>query len=44
MEMIIYFEISYGRYLKDSAVTFREADENDKVAIADKKHQYILLK
>jgi hypothetical protein len=31
--MIICFEITYGRYLKDSMVMFKEVDENDKVFI-----------
>jgi hypothetical protein len=31
--MIIRFEITYGRYLKDSAAMFGEADENDKILI-----------
>jgi hypothetical protein len=31
--MIICFEITYGRYVKDSGVMFREAYENDKVLI-----------
>jgi hypothetical protein len=32
--MIICFEITYGRYLKDSTAMFKEADENDKVLIS----------
>jgi hypothetical protein len=31
--MIICFEITYGRYLKDSATMFKEADEKNEVAI-----------
>jgi hypothetical protein len=31
--MIIYFEITYGRYLEDSMAMFREADEKHEVAI-----------
>jgi hypothetical protein len=35
--MIICFEITYGRYLKDSAVMFKEADEKNEVAIPRQK-------
>jgi hypothetical protein len=31
--MIICFEISYGKYLNDSAAMFKEADEKYEVAI-----------
>jgi hypothetical protein len=33
MSVVMCFEISYGRYLKDSAVMFKEADENKTVLI-----------
>jgi hypothetical protein len=35
--MIICFEITYGRYLKDSALMFKEADEKNEVAIPRQK-------
>jgi hypothetical protein len=31
--MIICFEITYGRYLKDSAAMFKETDEKHEIAI-----------
>jgi hypothetical protein len=33
VQMIICFEITFGRYLKDSALMFKEADEKNEVAI-----------
>jgi hypothetical protein len=33
MATIIYFEIIYGIYLKDSIEMFKEADENNKVGV-----------
>jgi hypothetical protein len=38
MSMVICFEISYGRYLKDSAAMFKEADENNEVLIPGQKN------
>jgi hypothetical protein len=36
-QMIICFEITYGRYLKDSAAMFKEADEKHEISIPRQK-------
>jgi hypothetical protein len=33
MTIVIYFEITYGRYLKDSTAMFKVADENHEILI-----------